>query len=98
MKIGRPRQSRAMRATLPTPGQMPKGIFFTDEFLPYLLNEVANRLSANPAGLRQCNISFNYQQSVSHETVCSHDLDRVVASSIQCFSTTRAKRRAVALF
>jgi len=32
-----------MRATLPTPGRMPKGSFFTDEFLPYLLNEVANR-------------------------------------------------------
>jgi hypothetical protein len=43
MKIGRPRQSRAMRATLPTPGRMLEGSFFTDEFLPYLLNKVANR-------------------------------------------------------
>src|SRR5215469_4710183 len=29
--IGRPRQSRAMRATLPTPDRMPEGSFFTDE-------------------------------------------------------------------
>jgi len=27
MKIGRPRQSRAMRAPLPTPGRMPEGSF-----------------------------------------------------------------------
>jgi len=59
MKIGRPRQSRAMRAALPTPGWMPEGSFFTDEFFPYLLNKVANRLNREfGRELRQYNISF----------------------------------------
>lgn len=34
-----------MRATLPTPGRMLEGSFFTDEFLPYLLSKVANRFN-----------------------------------------------------
>jgi hypothetical protein len=59
MKIGRPRQSGAMGATLPTHGRMPEGSFFTDEFFPYLLNKVANRLNREfSRELRQYNISF----------------------------------------
>jgi DNA-binding MarR family transcriptional regulator len=71
MKIARAKQSRAARATLPTPDRMPEGSYFTDAFLPYLLNKVANRFNRGfSRELRQYDISVSRWRTLA--VVCSH--------------------------
>ncbi len=63
--------SRAARATLPTPDRVPEGSYFTDEFLPYLLNKVANRFNRGfSRELRQYNISVSRWRTLA--VICSH--------------------------
>ena len=69
--MARPKQSRAIRATLPTPDRMPEGSYFTDAFLPYLLNKVANRFNRGfSRELRQYNISVSRWRTLA--VICSH--------------------------
>jgi DNA-binding MarR family transcriptional regulator len=71
MKMARAKQSRAVRATPPTPDRMPEGSYFTDEFLPYLLNKVANRFNRGfSRELRQYNISVSRWRTLA--VICSH--------------------------
>jgi DNA-binding MarR family transcriptional regulator len=71
MKIGPQKQSRAVRNTLPAPDRMPEGSYFTDAFLPYLLNKVANRFNRGfSRELRQYNISVSRWRTLA--VICSH--------------------------
>jgi DNA-binding MarR family transcriptional regulator len=50
---------------------MPEGSYFTDEFLPYLLNKVANRFNRGfSRELRQYNISVSRWRTLA--VICSH--------------------------